>query len=122
MGEAAGTSRSGPSARARAVAAGLALIAAAAFGALHATTVQAAVTEYSLANASGPNALTLGPDGNIWVAESDANKLAQVTPAGVITTYPAGTAIANNPYGVVTGPDGSQPWPAFFPAYFLPLR
>jgi streptogramin lyase len=87
MGEAAGTSRSAASGRTRAIAAGLALIAAAAFGPLHAMPALAAVIEYNLVNASGPNALTLGPDGNIWVAESDANKLAQVTPAGVITTY-----------------------------------
>src|ERR1700680_587872 len=88
-------------ARAGAVAVALALLAAAVIVPLRPTAAMAAVTEYNLGNTNGPNGLTLGPDGNVWVAETDGNGLARVTPAGVITKY-----AAFNPYSVVTGPDG----------------
>src|SRR5438874_1817842 len=89
--------------RMRAFASGVAVLGVALLGALQPIPALAAVTEFPLqSNAVGPNGLTLGPDGNIWVAESDANMLASVTPAGVVTAYDA-----PNPYGVAVGPDGN---------------
>src|SRR5438105_4797438 len=89
--------------RMRAFASGVAVLGVALLGALHPIPALAAVTEFPLqSNAVGPNGLTLGPDGNIWVAESDANLLASVTPSGVVTAYDA-----PNPYGVAVGPDGN---------------
>src|SRR5215470_6202309 len=38
-----------------------------------------------------------GPDGNLWVAEFDANKIARVTTAGVVTEFDVPTANAG-PY------------------------
>src|SRR5439155_1364020 len=89
--------------RMRAFASGVAVLGVALLGALHPIPALAAVTEFPLqSNAVGPNGLTLGPDGNIWVAESDANLLASVTPSGVVTAYDA-----PNPYGITAGPDGN---------------
>jgi virginiamycin B lyase len=62
---------------------------------------------FPLPNAnSGPWGLTAGPDGNLWFAEKDANKVAKITPAGTITEYglPTGNA---QPENVVAGPDGN---------------
>jgi streptogramin lyase len=47
-----------------------------------------------------------GPDGNIWVAESDANKIARVTEGGSITEFPVPTAGAY-PAIIAVGPDGN---------------
>jgi streptogramin lyase len=46
-----------------------------------------------------------GPDSNVWVSEIDANKIARVTPSGVITEYPVPTASAL-PVEMTVGPDG----------------
>ncbi len=53
----------------------------------------AAVTEFPLTTqASQPTGIVTGPDGNLWVAEAAASRIARVTPAGVVTefTLPAG--------------------------------
>ncbi len=52
-----------------------------------------------------PVHLAQGPDGNIWVTLSGgANKLAKVTPAGVVTEYnPVNISAA--PVGIAKGPD-----------------
>ena len=34
---------------------------------------------------AGPRGITAGPDGNLWVAESDVDQIARVTPDGVVT-------------------------------------
>jgi streptogramin lyase len=47
-----------------------------------------------------------GPDGNIWVPEYDADKIARVTPGGTVTEFPVPTANAA-PYLITTGPDGN---------------
>ncbi|HTB69981.1 MAG TPA: hypothetical protein VK707_03280 [Solirubrobacteraceae bacterium] len=63
--------------------------------------------EYPVAAGSGPNAIALGPDGNMWFTEEWANnKVGKITNAGVVTEYslPAGDA---NARGIVSGPDGN---------------
>ena len=46
-----------------------------------------------------------GPDGNIWFAEEDANKIGKLVPAtGVITEY---VVVGSSPRDIVTGPDGA---------------
>jgi streptogramin lyase/Ni,Fe-hydrogenase III small subunit len=92
------------SARSLAFVTGFAMIAASCVALMNPIMAAAAspITEYPLTNAAGPNGITLGPDGNVWVAETGLNKLASVTPAGVVTEY-----AADNPFRVVTGPDGA---------------
>jgi streptogramin lyase len=64
---------------------------------------------YHLAQAYYPNALTAGPDGNIWIAESygisSEGAIGRVTPGGEITEFrlPAGHVAG----GIVAGPDGA---------------
>jgi virginiamycin B lyase len=55
---------------------------------------------------SGPASMTLGPDGNIWFAESLANKIGRITPAGAITEFPIPTA-NSFPAGIAAGVDGN---------------
>jgi streptogramin lyase len=52
-----------------------------------------------------PKHLTLGSDGNIWVA-LDNNNIAKVTPAGAVTEFTPAPAL-NSPNGITTGPDGN---------------
>lgn len=53
-----------------------------------------------------PNRLTLGPDGNVWVALAGAtNDLAKITPAGDVTYF--NPTDVTGPYGITTGPDGN---------------
>jgi virginiamycin B lyase len=54
---------------------------------------------------SGPVELTVGPDGNIWIVEGQASKIASVTMDGQITEYDTPTA-GSFPSGITTGPDG----------------
>jgi streptogramin lyase len=56
--------------------------------------------------ASKPFDITRGPDGNLWFTEFDGNKIARITPSGVITEYALPTPGAG-PYIIVSGPDGN---------------
>src|SRR5262249_17825380 len=53
---------------------------------------------------SQPEGVALGPDGNVWFAESNAGKLGRITPDGTITEYALPTG--GNSYDVTAGPDG----------------
>ncbi|HXA18727.1 MAG TPA: hypothetical protein VN380_17160 [Thermoanaerobaculia bacterium] len=55
---------------------------------------------------AGPASLTLGPDGNLWFAESLANKIGRITPSGVTTEFPIPTA-NSFPAGIAAGVDGN---------------
>ena len=61
--------------------------------------------EYSLPEKSGGQQITTGPDGNLWVAEQESNKIAKMTTSGSITEYslPSGSW----PHGITSGPDGN---------------
>jgi len=58
------------------------------------------VTEFKLA----PNAVTAGPDGNIWFTESSPDRIARITPAGVVTKFSVGLTPGSNPIGIASGP------------------
>jgi virginiamycin B lyase len=63
-------------------------------------------TNYRLANRSaGPQGITAGPDGALWFTEANANQVARLTTAGVVTAFglPPGSA----PQQIVAGPDGA---------------
>lgn len=55
---------------------------------------------------SGPQGITSGPDGNLWFAEADANKIGRITPQGVVTEFAIPTP-GSRPYGIAAGPDGN---------------
>ncbi len=77
---------------------------------------QFAVTNFSLAgtvtefitptpNVLGLYGITAAPDGNVWIAETGAKKIAKVTPSGVITEYSVPSS--GRPLSVTSGPDGN---------------
>lgn len=55
---------------------------------------------------SRPSGVAAGPDGNVWITERSASRLAKVTPGGAITEFPTPTA-SSGPASVVTGADGA---------------
>jgi streptogramin lyase len=62
------------------------------------------LTEYLLSNRSF--SITTGPDGNLWCAETNGNRIARITPSGSVTEFTIPTA-SSTPYGITTGPDGN---------------
>ena len=63
------------------------------------------ITEFPVPTSGGePNGITSGYDGNMWFTETNANKIASVSPSGQITEFSIETA-ATEPGDVVLGPD-----------------
>src|SRR5881296_1027620 len=69
------------------------------------------ITEFAsdLIRDSGPFAITAGRDGNLWFTEFFGNRIAQITPAGVVTEFPPlpNPAPLNGPRAITAGPDGN---------------
>lgn len=72
------------------------------------------VSEYELGAGTRPQALTAGPDGNLWfagirnVSGGFTDVLGKVTPAGEVTEFELGTHSANLGLSDITvGPDGN---------------
>jgi uncharacterized repeat protein (TIGR01451 family) len=59
---------------------------------------------------SYPQNIAAGPDGALWFTERDANKIGQITTAGVITEFTVPTA-SSAPYGMAAGSDGALWFP-----------
>lgn len=57
--------------------------------------------------AGAPYSLAAGPDGNVWFAETFANKIGKVTPDGIFTEYPL-PASSSRPASLTAGPDGNM--------------
>lgn len=67
------------------------------------------VSEYPLTTADArPKSIVPGPDGNLWVTEFLASKIARVTPAGDVKEFFLPSASAH-PAGIASGPRG-QLW------------
>jgi streptogramin lyase len=54
----------------------------------------------------GPIGITSGPDGNVWFAEQDGNKIGRITTSGVITEFSL-PAAGSSPQRITAGPDGT---------------
>jgi streptogramin lyase len=64
------------------------------------------ITQFVAGN--GPQAATAGPDGKVWFVEANSpNRIASVTPAGVVTHYSTGLSSNVGLAGIATGPDGN---------------
>lgn len=62
--------------------------------------------EYPLQTAAaGPISIAPGADGNVWFAESQANQIGSITPAGNITEF--AIPVPGEPQVVTLGPDGN---------------
>ncbi len=64
------------------------------------------ISEFSVPSAeSGVAGIAPGPDGNVWLTEYEADKIARITPAGAVTEFPVPTP-EGGPTAIVTGPEG----------------
>ncbi len=71
------------------------------------TPSAATLAEFALPSANSYlGGLTKGPDGNMWLTECDANKIARVTLAGTITEFPVPTA-STCPQFITPASDGA---------------
>ena len=52
-----------------------------------------------------PQGIVAGPDGNLWVAEEDSNRIARVSPSGSVLREIA-LSPGSGPLAIVVGPDG----------------
>ncbi len=71
--------------------------------AIDAVTTAGVVTPFTVPD--DPSDLTLGPDGAIWFAEYDGDRIGRITTTGAVTLFalPADSA----PASITTGPDGA---------------
>jgi virginiamycin B lyase len=71
-----------------------------------ATSASAAptITEFPITGGNGPQAMTLGPDGNVWFIDVGADRIVRVTPDGMVTPF----SVGSNPglEGITAGPNG----------------
>src|SRR5689334_17234101 len=64
------------------------------------------ITEFHIpTNASSPDGITAGPDGNIWFTEKIGDKIGRITPQGTVTEFSLPTA-NSLPSGITAGSDG----------------
>ncbi len=63
-----------------------------------------AITEFALATPSQPRDIVLGPDGNVWFTEYNAEAVSMITPAGVVSRV---KTIRGGPWGIGVGPNNS---------------
>jgi virginiamycin B lyase len=64
------------------------------------------ITEFPMSPPSGPNAIAVGVDGNLWFTETDGNKIGRITTQGKLTEFAIPTADAT-PTGIAAGADGN---------------
>ena len=67
------------------------------------------VTEFSagITPSAQPEAITAGPDGNLWFIEERGERIGRITPTGEITEFSAGSAVELAGSGITAGPDGN---------------
>lgn len=90
-------------ARILAISAGVTLAASALVAPSHAAVGD--VTEFAMPDLAAPYGVTLGPDGNIWVANGGgANAISRISPTGTVTSFPLPTP-GSNPRFIAVGSD-----------------
>lgn len=73
-----------------------------------ATAATPTITEFSRGITPGAVAqgIAMGPDGNMWFTERDADKIGRITPAGVVTEFPV--PAGSLPFDIAAGHDGNM--------------
>ena len=60
------------------------------------------VTEFPLPTPNaGPDAMQLGPDGNIWFSETEVSQIGRITPDGKVTEFKDGITPGSKPLSIV---------------------
>src|SRR6266705_624799 len=82
-----------------------------------ARTAHAAVTinEFQSPATIGTNGIASGPDGNLWFAEDQGDKIGRITTAGVMTEFPLPSG-SHRPEAITLGPDCDLWFVEEFPA------
>ena len=71
-----------------------------------AQTKTGAVTEFATRTAdAAPQAITLGPGGNVWFTEYSAARVGKISTNGSLTEFSSGISPQSQPAGITTGPD-----------------
>src|SRR5262245_9472677 len=71
------------------------------------STPQLMFTEYPIpTQASSPEGVAPGPDGNIWFTEYLASQIGRITPNGTIAEFPIPGG-DTGPWNITAGPDGN---------------
>ncbi|HTZ17230.1 MAG TPA: hypothetical protein VMB78_02190, partial [Dissulfurispiraceae bacterium] len=67
------------------------------------------LTEFSagISANSGLQTITAGSDGNLWFVEFDGNRIARITPNGVVSEFSSGISPDSQPVGIAAGSDGN---------------
>jgi virginiamycin B lyase len=60
--------------------------------------------EFPISSGSAPHGITAGPDGTMWFTEYGGNRIARITPAGVVTEF---AVPSGRPDRIAAGPDGA---------------
>ncbi|MHB8647514.1 MAG: virginiamycin B lyase family protein [Thermomicrobiales bacterium] len=69
-------------------------------------TLNGAVQEFTIPTANSlPHNITLGPDGNLWFTEQNADRIGRITLVGAITEFPI--SVGRIPTDIAAGPDGA---------------
>lgn len=63
--------------------------------------------EFALPAGSDPADIAYGSDGNFFVTEPGTNRIAELTPAGVVTQIDSGLTAGAQPESITAGPDGN---------------
>ena len=69
-------------------------------------TPSGTVTEFPLPAGSAPDAIAVGPDGNLWFTDTGTRSVGRITPAGAVTEL-----VVTDSYGqlggITAGADGN---------------
>src|SRR5262249_35670878 len=77
------------------------------FGSHQSGSATGKITQFRIPTAgSFPQAITRGPDGNLWFTEYIGNRIGRIMPTGSVTEFPLPTA-NSAPLGITSGPDGN---------------
>ena len=71
-----------------------------------ARAAEPALREFAIPSGADASQITRGPDGNVWVTEPGADKVARIGPGGVVTEFSLPVP-GSSPCGITTGPDGN---------------
>jgi streptogramin lyase len=77
-------------------------------------TLAPSVTEFPISTPqSGAQAITSGPDGNLWCTQSSTNRICRMTTSGTATEFTVPTP-GSDPWDIAQGPDGNLWFTEFF--------
>ena len=65
------------------------------------------ITEFPVPNSTRPDAITAGPDGNLWFTDGYGSAIGRMTPGGALTEFPVSLDQIDQSSGITSGPNGN---------------